>query len=327
MRCPKCGIDMKVEEKIEKQIFKGKKIKLEYRVFVCPNCKESFVDVESLQNSWKKAWKEIGVPTHEELKNAREALEITGEELSKVMGRTKSLISKLENGTRRPSDKVLKFYEKCVIPGPREFLQALEKAFHEKRITQKEYEDIKCKIEKKLDYDIEENTIDKKVKIIKREHGIKPSVYNGEALFSKKKFLSIIRLIMRMKKSLNKMTLFKLLFYIDAEHFEHYGVALTGLRYMANLYGPTPFDYDLILSFLKEAKVLKEDDGKYVSVENDDAIVDLDENMKEFILKVLDVYDHDATELSKMSHREQAWKETDQKKIIIFHKEMIRTRI
>ena len=317
---------MKIENKTEKQIFKGKEIELEYRVFICPKCEESFMDVESLQNSWKKAWKESGTPTPEELKSARETLGLTGEELAKAMGKTKSLISKLESGARRPSDKILKFYEDYVFPGSKAFMQAVETAFREKRISEKEYEDIKHKIEGKLDNDVETNSIDKKIEIIRTEYGFKPSKYNGRALFSKK-FLSIVQTIMKTKKSVDKMMLFKLLFYIDAEYFEHYGVSLTGLRYIANNYGPTPFDYDLILSLLKEAKILKEEDGKYTLVENGDSFDDLETHTKEFILKVLEIYDCDGIELSKMSHQEPVWEKTGKKKIIQFYKGMVKSRI
>jgi transcriptional regulator with XRE-family HTH domain len=326
MKCPKCGIEMEVEKEVEKQIFKGKEIELEYRVFVCPNCKERFIDVESLQNAWKRAWKESGVPTPDELKNARELLGITGEELAKIMGRTKSLISKLENGARRPSDKILKFYEGYVFPGPKEFFKAVENAFHEKKISEEEYLNMKRKIGEKLDDDFKENTIDEKVRIIEKEHGKELSPYNGKTLFSKENFITIVRLIMKIKKSIDKMTLFKLLFYIDAEHFEHYGESLTGLRYMANTYGPTPFDYNLIISLLEEAKILKEEGEKYNFVgESEES--NLDQDTKKFILKVIETYNRDAIELSKMSHEERAWKETPKGKIITFHKNMIKSKL
>lgn len=158
MKCPNCGIEMKVTNKTESQMFKGKKVELEYSWFKCEKCGEEFTDVESLQNSWEKI---------------------------------------REDYTR-------------------------------------------------------ENAV------------------------------------------------------------------------------PTPFDYDLILSFIKDMNLVEtapENENDLELIPNVGSPKQPDRNVKKFILSVLKAYDYSASDLSKMSHEEPAWNQTPQKKIIKFHKNMIKSRV
>ena len=327
MKCPKCGSELFKKQITEKQSFKGREVELSYNVFICPQCEGSFVDSASLEQAWKKVWddyeKENHIPSPKTLREARMKLKLTAEELSKIIGRTKSLISKLENGSRRLSEPLLKVYENHIIPGGEDFAQLLDEAVLDGRITMEERNQFLERI------GISNRTLlDRE---ILSEHGDLPSVLNGYTVFDGEKFCACIAKIMTVQKSLDVMKLLKLMFYVDAESFVNTGKSIFGLRYKANLYGPTPYNYDIVLGYLKKKGVISDNQNK-------EHFLDYHENFKPakviaeeeslIIDSVLKTYGKlSSRKLSKLTHDEKCWEETEQGRIIRFNRNMIQSRI
>jgi putative zinc finger/helix-turn-helix YgiT family protein len=327
MKCPFCSTAM-TETKVAKQeIFKGKEIELTYPVWKCTSCGNELVEMKELEKAWSTHWdqyeKEHGIPGPEELKKSREKLGITGEELAKVLGRTKSLISKLENGERRLSDKLLKIYHDYIIPGPKAFSELIAKAKFEGIISEVEFQTLKAKV---IGQAVEQ--INKKEIIILDEYGKVPSIYNGFKIFSAKYFLSVLNNMIKGIKTIDNITLFKLLFYTDTEHFIHFEQSLTGIRYLKNNYGPTPFDYSLLLSLIEEAGILTPTEKECWWKKGNEITADIAVLKKKdiiFINTIIETYY--GRDLSKLSHSEPFWEEVPDKKIIPFLSGMIKSRI
>ena len=59
MICPYYGAKMENIPISEAHFFKGKEIELKYLIRTCTNCGAEFIDVNSLQEAWKEARKEL----------------------------------------------------------------------------------------------------------------------------------------------------------------------------------------------------------------------------------------------------------------------------
>jgi len=329
MKCPICSAEMIETKATKKEIFKGKEIKLAYPTWKCTQCGNELVEMNELDKVWAEQWdryeKAHGIPCPEEIKKSRERLEITGEELAEVLGRTKSLISKLENGERRLSDKLLEIYRNYIIPGPAAFSELLAQAKFEKRISDSEFLSLQSKI---VGQTIKHLQI--KESIIQEKYGKEPSPYNGFNTFKANYFLAILKHIIERANNVSNFTLFKVLFYSDAEYYNNFGKSLTGIRYLKNNLGPTPFDYSLLLSLVEESGVLvpleKECWWKKGS-EITELIDDIKRKDIEFIDVIIKTYLRKGLNLSKLTHSEPFWKEVPARKIIPFHHGMIKSRI
>ncbi len=109
----------------------------------CPICGS---DMKTETVTKDKAFEQLGMPSAQELKRAREALGITEEELADVLDKSESLIAKIESGDRRPSSAMLSLYNKYVISGPAAFANAVEIAFQEGIISKEERDAIMDKL-------------------------------------------------------------------------------------------------------------------------------------------------------------------------------------
>jgi transcriptional regulator with XRE-family HTH domain len=97
------------------------------------------VDARSFDEAWKKIWdnyeKTNCIPSPADLRKARENLNLTQEEIALLLGRTKSLVSKLEDGSRALSDKLLESYSNYIIPGGDDFISFVNAAAVQGRIS------------------------------------------------------------------------------------------------------------------------------------------------------------------------------------------------
>jgi len=330
MKCPECNTEMESRIKKVPEEFKGEKIQLTYPVWICPKCHEEMVEVGVLDKAWEKQWeiyKEAHqIPSPDDIKNARERLGLTGEELAQMLGKTRSLISKLENGERNLSDSLLEAYREYIIPGGDAMMPLLVQAVAQKRLTEEQKETLTAKMN--LSGNV---SLKIKANLIKETQGKKPGPENGSSTFNEELFCGIASYIILKQCIIDKMGLMKLFFYLDSEYYQISGKSLTGLRYIYNIYGPTPFDYNTLASYLLEAQILKETDKEYEFKTGDNAdkyLSYLPKEQKRFLNNFLTVYTaFTSKELSKMSHQEPFWQKAEQGKLIRFNEGMITKRV
>lgn len=120
------------------------------------------------------------------------------------------------------------------------------------------------------------------------------------------------------KPNVGLTVLYKLLYFIDFDHYEKYGEQLMGLTYFRNTHGPTPRNFKKVVEQMKKSGEIVEVKSKYFThdqkkflphTEADLSL--LDGRELEMIDDVLRRYsDKSARQLSDMSHRDMPWKAT-----------------
>lgn len=326
MRCLECNIEMKSRIKKVPEEFKGEKIELAYPVWVCPQCREEMVEAGVLDAAWKKQWeiyKQVhGIPSPENIKKARERLGLTGEELAQLLGKTRSLISKLENGERNLSDSLLSAYTDYILPGGEAMMPLLAQAVTQNRISREQSDELTNKMDL-----LNQSSLKIKADLIRNTHGKEPDPDNGSTTFDEELFCGIASYIIIKKGLIDLMGLLKLFFYLDTEYYQKSGKSLSGFRYLFNKYGPTPLDYYSLVSYLQEAHVIKATDKEYQFESGDKAehyLSNLPKDKKIFFNKFFSFYSSfSSRQLSSMSHQEPFWNKAEQGKLIRFYKDMI----
>ncbi len=329
MKCPECMNELKRSRRKRKEVFKGKPVDLSYFSYECAQCGSTFVDADSLENAWKRVWAEhkqlLDYPSPESLKTARRNLGLTQEELAAAIGRTKSLISRLEDGSRALSDELLAVYREYVIPGRESFAELLNKALVDGRISKEVWSKLFARSNTKQNPEcsiLEE--------MILKEHGDSPSEYTGFSVFSGDRLNECTGQLFNVLGRVDLMKLLKLLFYVDAYSFLQRGKAQTGLRYQANHFGPTPWRYDLVLSYLKSSDLLRDGDKEhFLELKRSTGDVkNLSSDETKIIREVARVYGRfDSKKLSGITYQEKSWKDARRRKLIRFTSDMIINRL
>ena len=145
----------------------------------------------------------------------------------------------------------------------------------------------------------------------------KPDIYNGYKVLDIEKIENIISYIASKVKNLTITSLNKYLWYIDMLSFNQRSIAITGLTYQNQKFGPTIIDkkYDEIS--LLDDKYTREDietengnTTKIISNENYnlDQISDTERKIIDKIIKILK--NKSVTDISELSHKEEGWKKT-----------------
>lgn len=142
LKCPVCGSDMRIETVSKASSLEDTAIDISYTVYTCDNCGHMFIDLNSLQEAWKQAFNDLGIPNAQMLKHARETLGITVNELADMFGKSVELICKIESGKRRPSSKMLSLYKKYVFVGSTSFVEAVKKSCEDGDINKDEQDKI-----------------------------------------------------------------------------------------------------------------------------------------------------------------------------------------
>lgn len=128
------------------------------------------------------------------------------------------------------------------------------------------------------------------------------------------------------KPNLGETVLYKLLYFIDFDHYEQYGKSVTGLTYVHQQFGPVPLQaqYHPVVQEMKMDDALKvfsqEYFGKrqkrYVALRKH-ALGILNEEEKETIDQVINrLSDMSATKIAQYVHLDIPWKATKSREII-----------
>jgi len=324
--CPYCKKE--VEYRIEKRDikeFKGIEVNTFENVAICNECNEDLyvneIENENNERIFKIYRKIANIITPQDIVNLRNKYDISQRELTAILGFGKMTINRYERGglpSKSQSD-----YIRLLIDNEIEFVNRVKAAYEKNEISEKTYKKI-------VSNDVEKAISKKEVqdnirKYLNVELNRDPDIYNGYKSLDLDKIENIISYIASKVKNLTITSLNKYLWYIDMLSFNQRSVAITGLTYQNQKFGPTIINkrYDEIS--LLDDKYQREDfetiNGnvtEIISKDNFDLnkISDSEKKIIDSVIKLLK--NKKVTEISEMSHKEDGWRKTERLEQISF---------
>lgn len=316
--CPYCKKE--VEYRIEKRDlkeFRGIEISTFENVAICKECNQDLY-VNEIENENNERIYEIyrskaNIIKAEDVINLRAKYDISQRELTSILGFGKMTINRYERGwvpTKSQSD-----YIKLLIENDDKFIEKVKEAYEKNNINEKTYNKIISEeVEKGISKKEVQNNIRRYLKSVLNR---KPDIYNGYKSLDLEKVENIISYIASKVKNLTITSLNKYLWYIDMLSFNERTVAITGLTYQNQKFGPTIIEkkYDEIS--LLDDKYKREDietetgnTTRIISNNNYnlDKISDSEKEIIDTIIRLLK--NKNVTDISEMSHKEEGWKKT-----------------
>lgn len=324
--CPYCKKE--VEYKIEKRElkeFRGTQVNTFENVAICNECNQDLyvnkIEDENNERIYKIYREKANIIKAEDIVKLREKYDISQRELTAILGFGKMTINRYERGglpTKSQSD-----YIKLLIENEDRFIEKVKEAYENNNITEKTYKKI-------VSEEQEENISKKRVqenirRYLKEVLNRKPDIYNGYKSLDLEKVENIISYIASKVKNLTITSLNKYLWYIDMLSFNKRAVAITGLTYQNQKFGPTivykKYDELSLLDDKYQREDIETENGnttKIISNENFnlDKINNGEKEIIDTIIKLLK--NKKVTDISEMSHREDGWKKTKRLEKISF---------
>ena len=316
--CPYCKkeVEYKIEKRDVKE-FRGIEINSYENVAVCKECHQDLyvneIEEKNNQRIYELYREKANIIKPQDIVQLREKYDISQRELTAILGFGKMTINRYERGgvpTKSQSD-----YIKLLIENDNKFVEKVKEAYKNGNINEKTYGKI---VSEELNINISKEEVQDNIrKYLKFVLSRKPDIYNGYKDLDIEKIENIISYIASKVKNLTITSLNKYLWYIDMLSFNQRSIAITGLTYQNQKFGPTIVDkkYDEIS--LLDDKYTREDietengnttkiisNGNY----NLDKITDSEKKIIDAIIKMLK--NKSVTDISEMSHREDGWKKT-----------------
>ena len=324
--CPYCKkeVEYKIEQRELKE-FRGIEVNTFENVAICNECNQDLyvnkIEDENNERIYKIYREKANIIKAEDIVKLREKYDISQRELTAILGFGKMTINRYERGglpTKSQSD-----YIKLLIENEDKFIEKVNEAYENNNITEKTYKKIVSEGQ-------EENISKKRVqenirRYLKEVLNRKPDIYNGYKSLDLEKVENIISYIASKVKNLTITSLNKYLWYIDMLSFNKRSVAITGLTYQNQKFGPTivykKYDELSLLDDKYQREDIETENGnttKIISNENFnlDKINDSEKEIIDTIIKLLK--NKKVTDISKMSHREDGWKKTKRLEKISF---------
>ena len=324
--CPYCKkeVDYKIEKRNVKE-FRGIEINTYENVAVCKECHQDLYvnEIEEKNNNriYELYRKKAKIIKPQDIIDLREKYDISQRELTAILGFGKMTINRYERGgvpTKAQSD-----YIKLLIDNNDKFIEKVKEAYKNGRINDKTYGKI---VSEELNVNISKEQIQDNIRrYLKLVLNRRPDIYNGYKVLDIEKIENIVSYIASKVKNLTITSLNKYLWYIDMLSFNKRSVAITGLTYQNQKFGPTIIDkkYDEIS--LLDDKYIREDietengnttkiisNGNY----NLEKISDSEKKIIDTIIKILK--NKTVTDISELSHKEEGWKKTKRLETISF---------
>ena len=324
--CPYCKkeVEYKIEQRELKE-FRGIEVNTFENVAICNECNQDLyvnkIEDENNERIYKIYREKANIIKAEDIVKLREKYDISQRELTAILGFGKMTINRYERGglpTKSQSD-----YIKLLIENEDRFIEKVKEAYENNNITEKTY--------KKIVSEGQEENISKKGvqenirRYLKEVLNRKPDIYNGYKSLDLEKVENIISYIASKVKNLTITSLNKYLWYIDMLSFNKRAVAITGLTYQNQKFGPTivykKYDELSLLDDKYQREDIETENGnttKIISNENFnlDKINDSEKEIIDTIIKLLK--NKKVTDISEMSHREDGWKKTKRLEKISF---------
>lgn len=316
--CPYCKKE--VEYKIEKRElkeFRGIEVNTFENVAICNECNQDLYvnEIEDVNNEriYQIYREKANIIKAEDIIKLREKYDISQRELTSILGFGKMTINRYERGglpTKSQSD-----YIKLLIENDDKFIEKVKEAYEKNNINEKTYKKI---VSEEVEKDISKKEVQDNIRrYLKSVLNRKPDIYNGYKSLDLEKIENIISYIASKVNNLTITSLNKYLWYIDMLSFNERTIAITGLTYQNQKFGPTivykKYDELSLLDDKYKREDIETENGnttKIISNNNFklDKISSSEKEIIDTIIKLLK--NKNVTDISEMSHREDGWKKT-----------------
>lgn len=316
--CPYCKkeVEYKIEKKDLKE-FRGIEVNTFENIAICNECNQDLyvneIEDENNERIYQIYREKANIIKPEDIIKLREKYDISQRELTSILGFGKMTINRYERGglpTKSQSD-----YIKLLIENDDKFIEKAKEAYEKNNINDKTYNKI---ISEEVEKDISKKEVQDNIRrYLKSVLNRKPDIYNGYKSLDLEKIENIISYIASKVKNLTITSLNKYLWYIDMLSFNERTVAITGLTYQNQKFGPTivykKYDELSLLDDKYTREDIETENGnttKIISNNNFklDKISSSEKEIIDTIIKLLK--DKNVTDISEISHREDGWKKT-----------------
>lgn len=320
--CPSCDAfkETFVARREETYPVKGENTTIEATVRFCLTCQSDIYDAEldseNLRLAYEAFCQKHNLITHDEVRSIRESYGLSQRGLGALLGWGEITIHRYETGNVPDAGHSLT-------------LQSLRDPFYMASVFERFGSRLSPSARRKVDQRIDElirTEAPLKVSSLLARANLsqKPNRFNGYITFNPEVFGEMILFFAVKGEGVLKTKLNKLLWYADFLHFKNHSVSISGATYVHLPYGPVPDHYEIWLSALCEAgrasRMEKEfgsfgDDQIFVGeliVANETPQFDhLTDSAKVVLNTVHERFARKgSTNISKISHEEDGWKET-----------------
>lgn len=316
--CPYCKkeVEYKIEKKDLKE-FRGIEVNTFENIAICNECNQDLyvneIEDENNERIYQIYREKANIIKPEDIIKLREKYDISQRELTSILGFGKMTINRYERGglpTKSQSD-----YIKLLIENDDKFIEKAKEAYEKNNINDKTYNKI---ISEEVEKDISKKEVQDNIRrYLRSVLNRKPDIYNGYKSLDLEKIENIISYIASKVKNLTITSLNKYLWYIDMLSFNERTVAITGLTYQNQKFGPTivykKYDELSLLDDKYTREDIETENGnttKIISNNNFklDKISSSEKEIIDTIIKLLK--GKNVTDISEISHREDGWKKT-----------------
>ena len=316
--CPYCKKE--VEYKIEKRDlkeFRGIEVNTFENVAICNECNQDLyvneIEDENNERIYQIYREKANIIKPEDIIKLREKYDISQRELTAILGFGKMTINRYERGglpTKSQSD-----YIKLLIENDDKFIEKVKEAYEKNNINDKTYNKI---ISEEVEKDISKKEVQDNIRrYLRSVLNRKPDIYNGYKSLDLEKVENIISYIASKVKNLTITSLNKYLWYIDMLSFNERTVAITGLTYQNQKFGPTivykKYDELSLLDDKYTREDIETENGNTTKIisNNNFNLDKISSSEKEIIDTIIRLLKNkNVTDISEISHREDGWKKT-----------------
>ena len=307
MKSPFTGGKVVLQQEKSELVFRKEKFQYISLYYQCEDTKERFTTTEideiNLSQVYNQYRVRYGIPFPDEIKRIRQTYELPASKMSEILGFGDNQYRLYENGDM-PSEangKILSSIKEPLI-----FKVFVENA--KNQFDVKEYEKICVKLKKAIEY--KRSRIQEVLIFDSYSRG----VYNGYATQSCSRLKNIILYFIEQCGAVFNTKMNKLLFYTDFLSYKTYGYGMSGLAYKAIQFGPVPVRWDRVYSLTDDVypEIVEFSSGncgtKLCSNLSPDSTCFTEGELSVLNVVLNKFKNTSASEISELSHNEDAWK-------------------
>lgn len=320
MRSPFTGGETTLRTEERKLTFRKEQFTYIHQCYVCNDTGEAFTTTEqdevNILQVYNQYRTKYGIPFPDDIRRIRLRYGLPASKMSRILGFGDNQYRLYENGDM-PSETNGKILASIATT-------AVFKVFVENAKNQFP-DDEYAKITKKIGDVANDEKAEYRDRLIFGNNG--RNVFNGYAAQSYDKLRSTVLYLIKGcgETYITKMN--KMLFYADFISYKRYGRGMTGLSYRAIQHGPVPTRWDRVYSLLdgidNEERLLPSGICGYVLSSNDapdmDCLSEEDKIILDEVIRTLGAMS--ASEISSLSHKEDAWIKYNQSSSLIPYSE------